>query len=98
MSDFLAETVSSPAGIALFICIAAVFAVIQYFIFSYVRKLRKESATRALHLGLTYKVVTIAQYVLLAIIAFIILQILGLSHTILSFYTRFYSLAMEFGS
>jgi hypothetical protein len=79
VSDFLAETISSPAGIALFICIVAVFAVIQYFIFSYVRKLRKESATRALHLSLTYKVVSIAEYVLVAIIAFIILQILVLS-------------------
>jgi hypothetical protein len=80
VSDFLAEMISSPAGIALFISIAIIFAVIQYFILGYVKELRKEGGTaKALHLSLTHMAVTIAQYVLVAIIAFVILQMLILS-------------------
>jgi hypothetical protein len=79
VADFLAEMISSSAGIALFICIAVIFAVIQYFILGYVKKLRNESTTKALHLSLTHTAVTIAQYVLVAMIAFVIMQILVLS-------------------
>jgi hypothetical protein len=80
VSDFLAEMISSPAGIALFISIAIIFAVIQYFILGYVKELRKEGGTaKALHLSLTHMAVTIAQYVLVAMIAFFILQMLVLS-------------------
>jgi hypothetical protein len=79
VADFLAEMISSPAGIALFICIAVIFAVLQYFILRYIKKLSKESTTKALHLSLTHTAMTIAQYVLVAMIAFVILQILVLS-------------------
>jgi hypothetical protein len=79
VADFLAETISSPAGIALFICIAVIFAVLQYFILGYVKKLSNESTTKALHLSLTHRAVIIAQYVLVAMIAFVIVQILVLS-------------------
>jgi hypothetical protein len=79
VADFLAEMISSPAGIALFICIAIIFAVTQYFILGYVKELRKERTTKALHLSVTHTAVAIAQYVLVAMIAFVIVQILVLS-------------------
>jgi hypothetical protein len=79
VADFLAEMISSPAGIALFICIAVIFAVLQYFILGYVKKLSNESTTKPLHLSLTHTAVIIAQYALVAMIAFIIVQILVLS-------------------
>jgi hypothetical protein len=79
VADFLAEMISSPAGIALFICIAVIFAVTQYFILGHVKKSSKESTTKTLHLSLTHTAVTIAQNVLVAMIAFVIVQILLLS-------------------
>lgn len=79
VADFVAEMISSPTGIALFICIAVIFAVLQYFILGYVKKLSNESTTKALHLGVTHTAVIIAQYVLVAMIAFVIVQILVLS-------------------
>jgi hypothetical protein len=79
VADFIAEMISSPAGIALFICIAVIFAVLQYFILRYVKKLSNESTTKALHLSLTHTAVIIVQYVLVAIIAFVIVQMLILS-------------------
>jgi hypothetical protein len=79
VADFLAEMISSPTGIALFICIAVIFAVLQYFILGYVKKLSNESTTKALHLSVTHTAVIIAQYVLVAMIAFVIVQILVLS-------------------
>jgi hypothetical protein len=79
VADFVAEMISSPAGIALFICIAVIFAVLQYSILRYVKKLSNESTTKALHLSLTHTAVIIVQYVLVAIIAFVIVQMLILS-------------------
>lgn len=79
VADFVAEMISSPAGIALFLSIAVIFAVIQYFIFRYVKKLREESTAKALHLSLTHMAVSIAQYVLVAMIALVIFQILVFS-------------------
>jgi hypothetical protein len=79
VADFVAEMISSPAGIALFICIAVIFAILQYFILGYAKKLSNESTTKALHLCLTHTAVIIVQYVLVAIIAFVIVQMLVLS-------------------
>jgi hypothetical protein len=79
VADFVAEMISSPAGIALFICIAVIFAILQYFILGYAKKLSNKSITKALHLCLTHTAVIIAQYVLVAIIAFVIVQMLVLS-------------------
>jgi hypothetical protein len=76
VADFLAEMISSPAGIALFICIAVIFAVVQYFILAHVKKINKESATKAPYSGVIHTSVTVAQYVLVAIIAFVIVQII----------------------
>jgi hypothetical protein len=75
IADFIPEQVSSDAGVAAFILMAVIFAVSQYFILGYVKQTNKENRARALHLGLTHSIVSIAQFVLVGILAFVIVQI-----------------------
>jgi hypothetical protein len=65
VSDFIPEKISSSAGIS----------ISGYFILSYVKQIGKESGATILHLNRTHKLVTVVQYVLIAIIAFVVLQI-----------------------
>jgi hypothetical protein len=74
IADFIPERLVTNEGIALFIGIAVVFAIGEILILQYVKT--KESHARALHLHAIHIGVTIAQYVLIAIIAFVIAQIL----------------------
>ena len=76
IADFIPEQLSSSMGLAAFIGIAIVFAVTQYFILSYTKQSNKETQARALNLDLTYSIISIAQFVLVGIIAFVILQII----------------------
>ena len=76
IADFIPEQLSSSTGLAGFIGIAIVFAVTQYFILSYIKQSNKETQARALNLDLTHSIVFIAQFVLVGILAFIILQII----------------------
>jgi hypothetical protein len=76
IADFIPERLATNEGVALFIGIAVVFAVGGILILQYVKTKTKESHARALHLRAIHIGVTIAQYVLIAIIAFIIAQIL----------------------
>lgn len=76
IADFIPEQLSSSTGLAGFIGIAIVFAVTQYFILSYIKQSNKETQARALNLDLTYSIISIAQFVLVGILAFIILQII----------------------
>ena len=76
VADFIPEQLSSSTGLAAFIGIAIVFAVTQYFILSYIKQSNKETQARALNLDLTYSIISIAQFVLVGILAFIILQII----------------------
>jgi hypothetical protein len=76
IADFIPERLVTNEGIALFIGIAVVFAVGGILILQYVKTKTKESHARALHLRAIHIGVTIAQYVLIAIIAFVIAQIL----------------------
>jgi hypothetical protein len=76
IADFIPERLATNEGIALFIGIAVVFAIGGILILQYVKTKTKESRARALHLRATHIGVTIAQYVLIAIIAFVIAQIL----------------------
>jgi hypothetical protein len=76
IADFIPERLVTNEGIALFIGIAVVFAIGGILILQYVKTKIKESRARALHLHATHIGVTIAQYVLIAIIAFVIAQIL----------------------
>jgi hypothetical protein len=76
IADFIPERLVTNEGIALFIGIAVVFAIGGILILQYVKTKTKENHARALHLHATHIGVTIAQYVLIAIIAFVIAQIL----------------------
>src|ERR687896_1067844 len=76
IADFIPERLATNEGIALFIGIAVVFAIGGILILQYVKTKTKESHARALHLRAIHIGVTIAQYVLIAIIAFVIAQIL----------------------
>jgi len=76
IADFIPERLATNEGIALFIGIAVVFAIGGILTLEYVKTKTKEGRARALHLRATHIGVTIAQYVLTAIIAFVIAQIL----------------------
>ncbi|HJY15061.1 MAG TPA: hypothetical protein VJ225_03455, partial [Nitrososphaeraceae archaeon] len=76
IADFIPERLATIEGIALFIGIAVVFAVGGILILRYVRAKSKESHARALHLHATHLGMTIAFYVLIVNIAFVIAQIL----------------------
>jgi hypothetical protein len=76
IADFIPEQLSSSTGLAAFIGIAIVFGVTRYFILSYIKQSNKETQARALNLDLTYSIASIAQFVLVGILAFIILQII----------------------
>ena len=90
IADFIPEQVSSDAGVAAFILIAVIFAVSQYFILGYVKQTNKENRARALHLGLTHSIVSIAQFVLVGILAFVIVQIIILQqYNILTLYSSY---------
>ena len=69
IADFIPETLASPGGIALFIAIAAVFAVSGILL---LRSIRTETTNTRIHFS-----VNIVQYVLIAIIAVTIAQILA---------------------
>ena len=90
IADFIPELVSSNAGIAAFIAIAIIFAITQYLILAYVKQTNKENRPRALHLSLTNSIVSIAQYVLVGILAFVILQIImAQQYNILTLYASY---------
>ena len=76
IADFIPEQISSSAGLATFIGIAIIFAVTQYFILSYVKQSNKETRAKALNLDITYWIVSIAQYILVGILVYVILQII----------------------
>ena len=78
IADFIPEQISSNVGVATFILMAIIFAVTQYFILGYVKQTNKENRPRAkaLHLSITHSIVTIAQFILVGILGFVILQII----------------------
>lgn len=74
VADFISEQISSNVGLAIFVDIAIIFAVTQYFILVYIKQTNKENLARALSVDLTYWIVSIAQYVLAGILAYIIFK------------------------
>ena len=77
IADFIPEQISSSAGLATFIGIAIIFGVTQYFILSYVKQSNKDKTrAKALNLDITYWIVSIAQYILVGILVYVILQII----------------------
>jgi hypothetical protein len=76
IADFIPEQISSSVGLATFLGIAIIFAVAQYFILSYIKQSNKETRAKALNLDLTYWIVSVAQYILVGILVYVILQII----------------------
>src|SRR4030095_7531513 len=90
VADFIPEQLSSGTGISIFIVIAAVFVVTQYFVLGYVRQLNKETKDRISHLQLLHRGVSIGQYILLAVIALAVLQILLIDeYSIITLYVTY---------
>jgi hypothetical protein len=75
IADFIPEQLASNVGITMFIGIWMIFAVMQYYILSYIKKSNKENRVRARYLNLLHKIVIIAQFALAGVIALVILQI-----------------------
>jgi hypothetical protein len=95
VGDFISAQLSSSVGIAVFIAIAIIFAVTQYFILAYVKQSNKETRARALHLDVTHIIVSIAQYVLVGMLAIVIFQILTAQHYNIT--TIYVSYAVSYG-
>ena len=76
IADFIPEQLSSSGGVFVFILIAVIFVVTQYFILDYVKQLNKETRQRVPHLSKLHLGVSVAQYSLAGVITIIILQIL----------------------
>ena len=76
IADFIPEQLASRLGVAAFIAIAIIFAITQYFILTYIKQSNRENRAKALHLGITHSIVSVAQYILVGVLAFVILQIL----------------------
>ena len=92
IADFIPEQISSNVGVATFILMAIIFAVTQYLILAYVKQTNKgnRSGAKALHLGLTHSIVSIAQLILVGILAFVIVQIIMTQHyNILTIYISY---------
>ena len=76
VADFIPNQLSSIWGIGVFLGVAIIFVLSQYFILSYLKEIKKENKTRLHHVDKMYIIVSIAQYILAALLVFVILQIL----------------------
>lgn len=76
IADFIPEQISSSVGLATFIGIAIIFAATQHFILSYIKQSNKEARPKAFNLDLAFWIVSIVQYILVVILAYVILQII----------------------
>jgi hypothetical protein len=76
IADFIPQQLSSNGGIAIFVALAVVFVITQHLILDYVNQSNKQTRQRAPHLHLLHRGVVIGQYVLAAVLAIVILQIL----------------------
>ena len=76
-SDLFADFAVSPLGIGLFITISAIYGIGQYFILRTVKATIVQSEAKDwTHISLIRNIVTITQYVLIAIMASIVLQVI----------------------
>ena len=76
IADFVPEQLSSSAGITTFVIFAAIFVMAQFLILAYIKKSNKEMKQRIPHLHILHVGVSIAQYVLVGVVAIVVLQIL----------------------
>lgn len=76
IADFIPEQLSSSQGIAGFVGIWIIFTVTQYYILAFVKFDNRGSTSRASFVNNVHNAVTVTQYLLAGIIAFVVLQIL----------------------
>jgi len=79
VADFLVPQITSDFGIASFIVIVVLSAIGQYFFLEFIKRKTSEIRTRDIYLKILHGGVTIVQYVLLGILAFMILEIVVMS-------------------
>ncbi len=90
IADFIPEQISSWSGVSVFVVITVIFAVTQYLILNYVKQLNKETKDRISHLQLLQTGASIGQYILVAVIALVILQIIFIhEYNIVSLYVTY---------
>ena len=90
IADFIPEQLSSWSGVSVFVVVTVIFAVTQYLILNYVKQLNKETKDRISHLQLLQTGASIGQYILLAVIALIIIQIIFIDeYSIVSLYVTY---------
>ena len=76
LADILKDFTVSFWGVVLFIGISVVSGFGQYTTLGMVKSKNKEKEIRKMHFNILEKIVTIVQYILLAILGFVVLQIL----------------------
>ena len=95
VADFIPEQISSRSGVSIFIVIAVIFAVTQYLILNYVKQLNKATKDRISHFQLLQTGASVGQYILVAVIALVILQILFINEY--SIITLYLTYAISYG-
>jgi hypothetical protein len=95
VADILSKQIITPEGIVLFIVIAAIYVVGQYLILQMIKAKNRESKVKIPFSRLIDKVVTVVNYVLAAIMVFVVFQIVVIAH----FYTNLLSMstALSYG-
>ena len=76
IADFIPEQLSSSQGIAGFIGIWAIFTITQYYILAFIKFNIRQSTSGSRFVYYVHNAVTVIQYLLAGMIAFVILQIL----------------------
>jgi hypothetical protein len=79
VADFLIPQITSDFGIASFTVIVILSAIGQYFFLEFIKRKTSEIRARSIYLKILHHAVTIVQYALLGILAFVLLQILVMS-------------------
>lgn len=77
-ADYLVAFNTSASGIALFIVMASVCMIGQYFILEYVKDKSREIRIRVRNLGMLHVIVTMIQYALISVFIFVIIDIVVL--------------------
>ena len=80
IADILSKQAITFWGVTLFVVIAVIYVVGQYFILGLVKAKNEETEIKPRFLGISGKTVTIVQYFLTAIMVFVVLQIIITSH------------------
>ena len=85
VSDFIVPILISDWSIFFFVMICAVFGVGQFFIMRFVSENSREIRAKDRHLNVIHMIVTVAEYLLVAIMVYIVLEILVTSsyHTVM---------------